>query len=82
MAATQGKLISAGKDNQICIIEATNGGVFQLVKYIKVMQSPYNIDFFDNNLLLRLSNGQILTYEDIMGDQTKFNLLAMTEGKS
>lgn len=82
MTSSQGKLISAGKDNQICIIEAANGGAFQLVKYVKVKQNPYNIDLLDNNLLLRLSNGQLLTYEDIMGEQTKFSFLAVTEAKN
>ena len=46
------------------------------------MQNPYNIDLFDNNLLLRLSNGQLLTYEGIMGEKTKFSFLAMTEAKN
>ena len=68
MTAAQGKLVSADRDNRICIMKAADGGAFELVKCVRVRQNPYTIDLFDDNLLLGLPTGQILAYEDIMSE--------------
>lgn len=64
--ATQGKLISGGKDKRVCIMSAS-GGNFKLEKFIDISSSfPRSIDFFNGNLLVGLRNGSILEFKDVM----------------
>ena len=64
--ATQGKLISGGKDKRVCIMAASNG-VFRLEKFVDISASfPRSIDFFNGNLLVGLRNGSILEFKDVM----------------
>ena len=64
--ATQGKLISGGKDKRVCIMAAANG-VFRLEKFVDISASfPRSIDFFNGNLLVGLRNGSILEFKDVM----------------
>ena len=68
--ATQGKLISGGKDKRVCIISASNG-VFKLEKFVDISSSfPRSIDFFNGNLLVGLRNGSILEFKDVMTADT------------
>ena len=64
--ATQGKLISGGKDKRVCIMSASNGN-FKLEKFVDFSSSyPRSIDFFNDNLLVGLRNGSILEFKDVM----------------
>ena len=64
--ATQGKLISGGKDKRVCIMSAA-GGNFKLEKFVDISGSfPRSIDFFNGNLLVGLRNGSILEFKDVM----------------
>jgi len=73
--ATQGKLISGGKDKRVCIMSASNG-TFKLEKFIDISSSfPRSIDFFNGNLLVGLRNGSILEFKDAMNAGTTENCL-------
>jgi len=64
--ATQGKLISGGKDKRICIIAAANGS-FKLEKFVDISSSfPRSLDFFNGNLLVGLRNGSIAEFRDAL----------------
>ena len=64
--ATQGHLLSGGKDKRICIISAA-GGAFKLVKFIDISSSyPRSLDFFNGNLLVGLRNGSILEFNEAL----------------
>ena len=64
--ATQGMLLSGGKDKRICIITA-GGGNWQLKKFVSLPSSyPVSIDIFNGNLLVGLRNGSILEYEEAL----------------
>lgn len=68
--ATQGKLISGGKDKRVCIISAA-GGVFKLEKFVDFSSSfPRSIDFFNGNLLVGLRNGSIIEFKDVIGNES------------
>jgi len=64
--ATQGKLISGGKDKRVCIMSAS-GGNFKLEKFVDFASSfPRSIDYFNGNLIVGLRNGSISEFKDVM----------------
>lgn len=68
--ATQGKLISGGKDKRVCIMSCS-GGNFKLEKFVDISSSfPRSIDFFNGNLLVGLRNGSILEFKDVMTNES------------
>ena len=70
LTASQGKLISGGKDKRIAIISA-QGGNFKLEKFVDISSSfPKAIDFLNGNLLVGLRNGSILEFKDVMSQES------------
>lgn len=64
ITASQGKLVSGGKDKRIAIMSAS-GGNFKLEKFIDISSSfPRSIDLFNGNVLVGLRNGSILEFKD------------------
>lgn len=64
LTASQGKLISGGKDKRIAIMSGS-GGNFKLEKFIDISSSfPRSIDYFNGNILVGLRNGSVLEFKD------------------
>lgn len=68
--ATQGKIISGGKDKRVCIMSAS-GGNFKLEKFVDFQASfPKSLDLFNGHLLVGMRNGSILEFKDVMTTET------------
>lgn len=69
-----GKLITGGKDNKLCIFNAKNGE-YMIEKTIDLESSyPKAIDYMNGKILIGLRNGSI--FEIIEGTEEKKLLLA------
>ena len=69
IVASEGRLVSGGKDKRICIISA-QGGAFKLEKFIDISSSfPRSLDLFNGNLLVGLRNGSIVEFKDALTEE-------------
>lgn len=69
VTASQGKLVSGGKDKRIAIMSAS-GGNFKLEKFIDISSSfPRALDFFNGNLLVGLRNGSICEFKNVTSEE-------------